>query len=155
MIRLLTIDRNNKSNELKYRHNFAWPVLKGSSATNFSYKTFYFINQNIMKGYCRNFKWDVSNFIWMLKKFVSWLVDSIVHFFYIHSCWRNKPRSEVTLLNWRQFRRDKLPLFMPGQDWKFKLHSQSWPGMNRGSLSLQNCSQFNKVTSERVLLLHR
>ena len=29
---------------------------------------------------------------------------------------RNKTRSEVTLLNWRSFRRDKLPLFMPGQD---------------------------------------
>ena len=31
------------------------------------------------------------------------------------------------------------PLFMPGQD------SSSWPGMNRESLSLRNCRQFNKV----------
>ena len=30
---------------------------------------------------------------------------------------------------------------------------ESWPGMNRGSLSLRNCRQFNKVTSERVLFL--
>ena len=27
----------------------------------------------------------------------------------------NKTRSEITLLNWRQSRRDKLTLFMPGQ----------------------------------------
>ena len=31
---------------------------------------------------------------------------------------------------------------------------QSWPGLNRGSLSLRNCRQFNKaITSERVLFL--
>ena len=30
--------------------------------------------------------------------------------------WRNKTRSKlITLLNWRQFRREKLPLFMPDQ----------------------------------------
>ena len=34
-------------------------------------------------------------------------------------------------------------------------HYESWPGMNRGSLSLRNCRQFIKViTLERVLFLH-
>ena len=42
--------------------------------------------------------------------------------------------------------KDKLPLFMPGQE--------SWPGMNIGSFSLRNCLHFNKVTtSERILFL--
>ena len=50
----------------------------------------------------------------------------------------------ITLLNWRQFQRDKLPLFMPGQD------------QNRGSLSLQNFCQLNKIiTSLRVLFLQQ
>ena len=49
-----------------------------------------------------------ASFYWQLHK----LVDSIVQFFYVHSCWRNKTRSEVTLLNWRQYRKDKLPLFI-------------------------------------------
>ena len=31
---------------------------------------------------------------------------------------KQKPNSEETLLNWRQFRRDKLPLFMPGKNRK-------------------------------------
>ena len=54
---------------------------------------------------------------------------------------RNKPRSEViTLLNWSQFRRDKLPLFMPGQD------------MNRGAWIGGACLS-ETVTSLIKLLL--
>ena len=30
---------------------------------------------------------------------------------------------------------------------------ESWPGMNRGSLSLQNCRQFNKATKNGSLSL--
>ena len=73
------------------------------------------------------------------------IVDSIVlFFFYVHSCWRNKTRSEVTLLNCRQFRRDSSP---------YSCQAKTELNLNRGSLSLRNCRQFNKVTSERVLFL--
>ena len=50
------------------------------------------------------------------------------------SCWRNKTHSEIItlLLNWGQLRRDKLPLFMPGQDLASSLwnwHGLAWIGV--------------------------
>ena len=57
-----------------------------------------------------------ENFIWKTDILISRLNYSMF-FFYVHSCWRTKKRSDVTILKWRQFRRDKLLLFSLGLAW--------------------------------------
>ena len=55
----------------------------------------------------------------------------LYNLFHVHSCWRNKTRSEViTLLLATVLERQAPPI-----------HAKSLPGMNMGSLSLRNCRQ--------------
>ena len=59
-------------------------------------------------------KW-IKLFCIIIKKVGQIIFPFIITYYY--PTWRNKSSSKVvTLLKWRQFRREKLPLFM-GQDW--------------------------------------